>query len=398
MRNRAMSRTWLEVNLDVIRNNYKIARSKLKETTELIAVVKADAYGNGAPVVASILESEPGIYAFAVASFDEAEQLRLHGVKKPILILGYTAPHLAPELYSLDLTAALVSGEYARALDRYARQSGVTVKGHIKVDSGMSRLGIVNHSPRNFEAAVAEAEEILACDRLIIDGIFTHFATSGWEDTSFTDLQFANFKAVLDALTAKGYQLPHAHCCNSGAVVFHPECELHTVRTGSLLYGFQPDYGRPVPGLVSPSQLKSSIGQVKNLAPGDKVGYNCTYEVTRDMSIAVIPIGYADGLPYGMSNKGHILVNGQKAPVIGSVCMDQMMVDITGIEGVRPGQTVTIFGEDNDAFQSMIEVSKEAEAFPPQFFTNITSRVPRVYYENGMVVSYEALTGTGARL
>ncbi len=314
-----MSRTWLEVNLDVIRNNYKIARSKLKETTELIAVVKADAYGNGAPVVASILESEPGIYAFAVASFDEAEQLRLHGVKKPILILGYTAPHLAPELYSLDLTAALVSGEYARALDRYARQSGVTVKGHIKVDSGMSRLGIVNHSPRNFEAAVAEAEEILACDRLIIDGIFTHFATSGWEDTSFTDLQFANFKAVLDALTAKGYQLPHAHCCNSGAVVFHPECELHTVRTGSLLYGFQPDYGRPVPGLVSHSQLNSSIGQVKNLAPGDKVGYNCTYEVTRDMSIAVIPIGYADGLPYGMSNKGHILVNGQKAPVIGSV-------------------------------------------------------------------------------
>ena len=391
MKSRAMSRTWVEVDLSIITNNYRIARSKLQESTAFVAVVKANAYGNGAPVVAAALENEPGLYAFAVASFGEAEQLRARGVKKPILILGYTAPHLAPDLNRLDLTTAIVSGEYARALDRYAREAGCTVKGHIKVDSGMSRLGIVNHNPSQLEHAVAEAEEMLACERLEINGIFTHFATSGWEDTQFTDLQFRNFKSLLDALTEKGYHLPRAHCCNSGAVAFHPECELQTVRSGSLLYGFQPDRNRPIEGLRNPMQLKSSVGQIKQLEPGAKVGYNCTYEVQQDMTIAVIPIGYADGLPYGMSNQGSILVNGKWAPVVGTICMDQMMVDITGIEGVRPGQTVTIFGEDNDEMAGLIEQSVSVGAFPPQFFTNITSRVPRVYFKDGVAVGYEAL-------
>ena len=247
----------------------------------------------------------------------------------------------------MDLTTAIVSGEYARALNRYAREAGCTVKGHIKIDSGMSRLGIVDHHPDQLGQAVAEAEEMLSCERLEIDGIFTHFATSGWKDTEFTDMQFRNFKAVLDALTRKGYHLPRAHCCNSGAVAFHPECELQTVRSGSLLYGFQPDPTRPVAGLRSPISLKSCV-EKSQLERGDKIGYNCTYEVQGSMTIAVVPIGYADGLPYGMSNQGCILVNGKRAPVVGTICMDQMMVDITGIEGVRPGQTVTVFGEDND--------------------------------------------------
>ena len=391
MKSRAMSRTWVEVDLDVIRENYKIARSKIKDSTAFIAVVKANAYGNGAPVVAAALEDQPGLYAFAVASFGEAEQLRARGVKKPILILGYTAPHLAPDLYRMDLTTAIVSGEYARALNRYAREAGCTVKGHIKIDSGMSRLGIVNHHPDQLGQAVAEAEEMLSCERLEIDGIFTHFATSGWKDTEFTDMQFRNFKAVLDALTQKGYHLPRAHCCNSGAVAFHPECELQTVRSGSLLYGFQPDPTRPVAGLRSPISLKSCVGQLKQLERGDKIGYNCTYEVQGSMTIAVVPIGYADGLPYGMSNQGCILVNGKRAPVVGTICMDQMMVDITGIEGVRPGQTVTLFGEDNDEMLSLGELCSSIGAFPPQFLTNITGRVPRVYFKDGVSVGYEAL-------
>ncbi|MBQ2697426.1 MAG: alanine racemase [Clostridia bacterium] len=391
MRSRAMSRTWIEVDLDILVNNYRIARSKIKESTGFIAVVKANAYGNGAPVVAAALENEPGLYAFAVASFDEAEELRLRGIRKPILILGYTAPHLAADLARLDLTTAIVSGEYGRALDRYARDAGCKVKGHIKVDSGMSRLGIMNHGPDQLEAAIAEAEEILACQRLEIDAAFTHFATAGWQDTSFTEQQFNNFKALLDALEARGHKLPRSHCCNSGAVAFHPRCELSTVRSGSLLYGYQPDGKRPVEGLRMPTQLKSSVGQVKDLRPGDKVGYNLTYECTQPMTIAVIPIGYADGLPYSFSNKGRVLINGQWAPVVGTICMDQMMVDITGIEGVRPGQTITIFGEDNDVITNLFEQSLYVGAMPAQFATNITPRVPRVYLRGGMAVSSDSL-------
>lgn len=390
MRSRAMSRTWMEIDLDAFVNNYHVARSMIKESTGVIAVVKADAYGCGAPVVASILENEPGLYGFAVASFDEGEELRLRGIKKPIIILGYTAPHLAPDLAKLNLTTAIVSGEYARALDRYARQSGCVVKGHIKIDSGMSRLGIMNHYPEQFEDALAEAEEMLACQRLDINGIFTHFATADWMDKEFTKQQFRNFKSVLDALREKGYKLPVAHCSNSAAVVSHPECELEHVRAGTLLYGGQPSSDF-VPGLMMPYQMKSSIGQIKDLKPGDKVGYGLTYEAKEPMRIAVIPIGYADGLPYKYSNSGKVMINGKIAKVVGTICMDQMMVDITDIHDARPGQTITIYGEDNDEFLDIYEVGDEIDTYIFQFICNTSYRVPRVYFRNGMAVSYESL-------
>ncbi len=381
-------RTWIEIDLNAIANNYAIARTYLKDETGMIAVVKANAYGNGAPQVASLLEPERGVYGFGVASFEEGMRLRKAGIKKPVLILGYTPPGRALQLAENDLIATLTGGEYAQQLSERALEAGVTVRCHVKLDSGMNRLGVVGHP---VDGAVAEIEDMLQRKGLVIEGMFTHFAASNWANGDFTAWQFENFQEVLGALRQKGYALPVAHCCNSGGVVFHPECEMNFVRSGFLLYGTQPDPQRPVKGLKNPMQLKSQVAQVKDLKAGDVVGYDCTYEVKSPMRIAVVPVGYADGLPYGMSNQGSILVNGKWAPVVGTICMDQMMVDITGIEGVRPGQTVTIFGEDNDEMAGLIEQSVSVGAFPPQFFTNITSRVPRVYFKDGVAVGYEAL-------
>ena len=216
-------RTWVEIDLDAIANNYAVARSFLREQTRMIAVVKANAYGNGAPQVARLLEGEPGVYGFGVASFEEGMRLRRAEITKPILILGYTPPGRAALLAANSLIATLTEGEYARCLSKAACAAGVTVRCHVKLDTGMNRLGVVG---RPVERAVAEIEGMLALKGVQVEGIFTDFAASNWEDGGFAARQFETFTEVLGRLRAKGHALPLAHCCNSGGVVFHPECEL----------------------------------------------------------------------------------------------------------------------------------------------------------------------------
>lgn len=379
-------RTWVEIDLDAIANNYAVARSFLREQTRMIAVVKANAYGNGAPQVARLLEGEPGVYGFGVASFEEGMRLRRAEITKPILILGYTPPGRAALLAANSLIATLTEGEYARCLSKAACDAGVTVRCHVKLDTGMNRLGVVG---RPVERAVAEIEGMLALKGLQAEGIFTHFAASNWEDGDFTARQFETFTEVLGRLRAKGHALPLAHCCNSGGVVFHPECELDCVRSGFLLYGTQPDPDRPVPGLKNPMQLKSQVAQLKEVGPGDVVGYDCTYEVTRPMRIAVVPVGYADGLPFGLSNRGEMLVGGQRAPIVGKVCMDQTMIDVTHIDGVRRGDVVTVFGRDGGQELSVTEMAERAGVFAPGVFCNLNARVTRLFYLGGELVDSE---------
>ena len=379
-------RSWMEIELDAILNIYEIARKHLKKETRLIAVVKADAYGCGAPQVARLLEEQEGVCAFGVASFDEGVRLRRAGIRKPILILGYTPPELAAELAEQQLTATLTDSEYARALSDCAVRAGVTVGCHVKLDTGMSRLGILGHP---VERAVAEIAALFQLQGLAIGGIFTHFAASNWEDGSFNDYQFQNFVQVTEELRRQGLALPVAHCCNSGAVVFHPECDLGYVRFGFLLYGVQPDPARPVEGLREPIQLKTLVAQVKELAPGARIGYDCTFEVKQPMRIAVVPIGYADGLPYGLSNCGEMLVRGQRAPIVGKVCMDQTMLDVTHIPEVQRGDIVTVFGRDGREEISVMELAQKAGVFAPGFFCNLNARVPRIFLKNGEIAEYE---------
>ncbi len=379
-------RTWIEIDLNAIANNYAIARTYLKDETGMIAVVKANAYGNGAPQVASLLEPERGVYGFGVASFEEGMRLRKAGIKKPVLILGYTPPGRALQLAENDLIATLTGGEYAQQLSERALEAGVTVRCHVKLDSGMNRLGVVGHP---VDGAVAEIEDMLQRKGLVIEGMFTHFAASNWANGDFTAWQFENFQEVLGALRQKGYALPVAHCCNSGGVVFHPECEMNFVRSGFLLYGTQPDPQRPVKGLKNPMQLKSQVAQVKDLKAGDVVGYDCTYEVKSPMRIAVVPVGYADGLPFGLSNRGCMLVRGQRAPIVGKVCMDQTMVDVTKIEGVKRGDVVTIFGRDGEEELPITELADTAGVFAPGVFCNLNARVTRLFLRGDELVDCE---------
>ncbi|NLT58841.1 MAG: alanine racemase [Clostridiales bacterium] len=387
--NRAMHRTWVEVDLDRVWANLQNALSKIHEDTTFIAVVKADAYGHGAPALAKLLEEEPRVTAFGVASIDEAIQLRERGIERRILVLGFVDELLAEEIAKWDLTVPLVSARHARAMDREAARARVKVKGQIKIDSGMCRLGIVNHCEQDLSGAVEEALEILSLGNLEVDGIFTHFSTSGWEDTHYADFQYENFKKVLEAVEEKGYPMPFAHCCNSGAIHFHPEFALRAVRSGSLLYAVQPDSKRPILEMSMPMQLRSRIAQIKTVREGAFIGYDCTYQVKGEMQIAIIPAGYADGIPSAMSNKGWLLVGGQKAPVVGKVCMDQLMVDVTGIEGVEEGQVVTVFGQDGAYYQDMFKLCAEIGAHPAQLLCNLTKRVPRVYYKDGEIAFVE---------
>ncbi|MBQ3077906.1 MAG: alanine racemase [Clostridia bacterium] len=382
----ARRRTWVEIDLDAIRENYRISRQFLKDSTGMIAVVKANAYGSGAPQVARLLEEEEGVTAFGVASFDEGERLRRAGIEKPVLILGYTPPYLAASLAALSLTVTVTSLAYAKELSAAATAASVELSVHVKVDTGMNRLGL---AALPTDEAAWEVAAIGRLPGLSATGIFTHFAASNWADGDFTARQFAAFSALLQALDERGCRPPLAHCCNSAALVFHPECELTCVRSGFLLYGYQPDPDRPVAGIRFPMQMKSLVAQVKTVPPGGLVGYDCTYEARASLRLAVVPVGYADGLPYGLSNRGAMLVKGARAPIVGKVCMDQTMLDVTHIPDVREGDVVTIFGEDGTAALPVTELAQTAGVFAPGFFCNVNARVPRLFSRGGEVVECE---------
>ena len=393
LQHRAMQRTWLEIDLDVIRHNYDILTSHIQPGTELVVVVKGDGYGNGAGMVADLLGHNALVAGLAVASLDEGIELRRRGHNKTILLFCYTPPELAAEIAAHDLTTTLWSAEQARALDAAAKAAGCRPRAHIKLDTGMCRLGVACRRPEQIETARAECEEILACEHLDISGIYTHFATSGWLDTKQTDAQFANFKAVVDGLEAKGHTLPQIHCANSGATMFHPRMHCGLVRSGCMLYGIQccwPDQIRET--AKHPMQVRGRIAQIQHLLPGDLIGYDQAYPVTAPMTIAILATGYGDGIPARIFGTTGPLVNGKVAPVVG-ISMDQMMIDITEIAGVREGQIVTFAGEDHGTVRDIEQTGEAMGVHPGNFLTGFPRRVPRVYYRNGAIIAVEGLLG-----
>ncbi|MCL2568830.1 MAG: alanine racemase [Oscillospiraceae bacterium] len=393
LKHRAMQRTWLEIDLDVLQNNYDILTSHMQPDTELIVVVKGDGYGAGAAMVADTLGHEKRVAGFAVASLDEGIELRNRGHKKTILLFCYIPPELAEEIAAYDLTTTLWSAEQARALDEAAKAAGVHIKAHIKLDTGMCRLGIACRYPDQYEAAIAECEEILALEHLDITGIYTHLPTSGWLDTRQTDAGFENFKTIVDALEAKGYKLPQIHCANSGAAMFHPRMHYNLVRSGCILYGIQclwPDQVREA--ATHPMRVKARIAQIRELRPGDLIGYDQAYKVTEQMTIAILATGYADGIPARIFGTTGPLVNGKVAPVVG-MCMDQMMIDITGIEGVTETQIVTFVGEDHGAYRDLEQTCAAIGVHPGDFPTGFPRRVPRIYYKGGEIIAVDGFLG-----
>ena len=381
MEDTILRRTWAEIDLDALAHNYRRARELTGPGVRYLGVVKADAYGHGAIQVAAQLE-ELGADYLAVSSLDEARELRHGGIDAPILILGHTPPEMVPELIRYHITQAVSAQAKAEEYSAAAAGCGGTLKVHIKVDTGMSRLGFLVRGG-HFEGGVAAIAASCALPGLEAEGIFTHFAVSDEDQPAceaYTRDQFALFMKVLDALAEKGRTFPIRHCANSGALARYPEMYLDMVRPGIALYGVGADAARL--GLQPVMALKSSVSTIKIFDPDTDISYGRTYRTQGKTRIGVLPIGYADGLFRGLSNRLSVVTEQGPAPIRGRICMDMTMVDLTGLTEVKVGSEVEIFGRR----QSVDRLAEMLDTISYELLCAVSKRVPRVYLRDGQVV------------
>ena len=385
-------RFWAEIDMDAARDNFFAVRRMLGEGTRLCCVVKANAYGHGAIYLARLYE-ELGAELFAVSNIEEAMQLRRGGIKRPVLILGYTPSECAALLAENEISQAVFSYEYAKMLDESARAAGVRVSVHIKVDTGMGRLGFI-YKPCGADGRSADTVEqiVHACelDALSPDGIFTHFALAdgGAEGEEYTRAQLEYFKRLVGELKDRGLSFSLCHAANSASILDFPEYGLDMVRAGIVLYGVSPSEDiRARIGLRPVMALRAVVSFVKDIEKGDAISYGSRFVAERRMRIATVPVGYADG--YLRSNgegRTYMLVHGKRAPIVGRICMDQLMLDVTDIEGVAMGDTVTVIGKDGDEEITVQMIAERNGTIPYEIMCAVGERVPRFYLSNGRVL------------
>ena len=374
-------RIWAEVDLDAIAQNVKNLKNHLTPGTKMMAVVKADAYGHGVEHVSHTLE-DSGVDFFGVSSLSEAIQLRQLGRTLPILILGYTPPECAKELASYQLTQTVYSPEYALALSVTAVKEQVTLSCHIKLDVGMGRLGFSAKE----DDCVTAIKAVYDLPALSFTGIFTHFPSAdldGDPDGSITKEQIRLFTKRVEQLQEQGLVFEICHCCNSAGSIEFANGHLAMVREGIALYGYSPSKELAGKVALQPAMtLKTVVSMVKTMHKGDTISYGQTVTLQEDRKIATVCIGYADGYPRALSSKGYMLVNGKKAPVVGRVCMDQLLLDVTHIEGVTMGTEVTVFGNDKQEQLPLEEVAALCNTIHYELMCVLGKRVPRVYLQN----------------
>lgn len=378
MKNNKYYRVYAEINLDAIVKNVDNLMALTKENTGALAVVKADGYGHGDVAVAKAVAQK--VTGYAVATLDEAVNLRENSVKKPILVLGYVDPYEFDILVSHEITATVFDVETAQLLADAARVQKKQAHCHIKVDTGMRRIGLEPD-----ENGIAIVKQITALKELSADGIFTHFAASDETDKTSAEHQFKLFTDFTGRLEKEGIHFTYRHCANSAAVIDMPQVDLDMVRLGIAMYGMYPsdEVKKEKVELFPALDLKSHITMVKEIPAGEKVSYGGTFTTTRTTKLATVSVGYGDGYPRALSSKGYVLVRGQKAPIVGRVCMDQMMVDVTDIENVTRADIVTLIGKDGDAEITVEEIAALAGTFNYEFVCDLGKRIPRSYYLNG---------------
>lgn len=375
----AVNRVRADIDLDAVLYNMESMHKKLKPGTKIAAVVKADAYGHGAVEISRVLENLPYLWGYAVATSNEAMQLVEAGRKKPIIILGLSFPEQFEEIVENDLRPAVCTYETAQALSDIAAEKNKVCHIHIKVDTGMSRIG--------FQVTPESADTVARISKLpniMIEGIFTHFARADESSKAPAYEQFKQFEKMIAMVEEKGVQIPLKHCSNSAGIVEIPECNMDMVRAGITLYGLWPseEVDKTKISLKPVMSLRSRVAYVKELLPGRQISYGGTFTVKKKMTVATVPVGYGDGYARGLSNKGWVLIKGQKAPICGRVCMDQCMVDVTDIPGVKIGDTVTLLGKDADEEITMEQLGELSGRFNYEFACLITPRVPRIYHKN----------------
>ena len=382
-----LKRTWSEINLDALINNYKKLREKTDPGVKFLGVVKADAYGHGAIMVAKALE-EAGADYLAVSSIDEAMELRLNGVKMPVLILGHTPKEQVERLLEYDITQAVTCKAKAVEYSAEAVRLRKTLKVHIKVDTGMSRLGYLCEGDY-FNNGIDGISEAVNMSGLDAEGIFTHFAVSdepGDECRKYTQHQFRLFTDVIaqvEERTGKRFRL--RHCANTGAVARYPETYLDMVRPGLLLYGYG-EFAAEL-GLQPVMTLKTNISTIKTYPAGTAVSYGGIFKTERTTRVGVVPYGYADGFFRALSNKCTLMTSAGPARQIGKICMDMCMLDITDMPGVTVGSEIEIFGQHNP-IEKLAEI---AGTIPYELTCAVSKRVPRDYIRDGKVIGKELL-------
>ena len=373
------SRVKAVVSLDSIAHNFSEMRKNIHKDTKIIAVLKADGYGHGAGAIAHLIEDYDYIWGFAVATAQEALSLVSNGTTKPVLILGHVFEEDYKELAAADVRIAVSEAASAKGYAAAGKSLGKTVHIHLALDTGMSRIG--------FSDSQESLEEIAALEKipnLKIEGIFTHFARADEEDITPAVEQFEKFMTFTERLKERGVHIPMKHCSNSAGIIRLPQANLNAVRAGITIYGIYPskEVERDVIRLLPAMELKSHVSFVKTLPKGRAISYGGTFVTERDTVVATIPVGYADGYPRSLSNKGWVLIHGKKAPILGRVCMDQFMVDVTEISGVHTGDSVTLMGKDGEEFLSVEELGDLSGRFSYEFICDISRRVPRVYIKN----------------
>ena len=379
-----LKRTWAEIDLDALRHNYETLTRNLPEGCRFLGVVKADAYGHGAVPVARELQALGAGY-LAVSNYEEALQLRRADVSLPILILGYTPVEFAVDEAALHITQEVHSLEYGKALSQALEGSGQTLTVHMKIDTGMSRLGFIAYDRPE---TVPELVELWNLKNLNVEGAFMHFAVADTaSELEYTRMQHQRFMEVLDALKEQGIEPNIIHCANSAATIAFPEYAHDMVRPGIATYGLAPsDEMQGMADLQPLMSLKTTVAAIRPFEAGITVSYGRTYKTPVPRTIAVCPIGYADGLQRRLSGKLHFLLHGKQVPVVGRICMDMCMVDITDVPEAKVGDTVTVVGTDGGETVTWDDWAAQLGTISYELVCDINKRVPRLYLKNGEVV------------
>ncbi len=387
-------RTWAEIDLNRIEHNFKLIKKQLSVGTKMCCVIKADAYGHGALELAALYE-RLGASFFAVSNLEEALELRMGGIKTPILILGFTPASYVCELSDYNISQAVFSVEYAQELSEYAQSMNVTVKAHIKVDTGMSRIGLMCQNTET-DTPVKDAMEIVSLDGLSVEGIFTHFAVSDEkeEGRDYTEHQIDCFNYIINGMKENGFDTDKIikHCSNSAAIMDYKNANMDMVRAGIILYGLAPSGKLKGQLELKPAmEIKSVIAHIKEIEPGTTVSYGRTFTADKKLKIATVPIGYADGYIRNLAESAYMIVCGKKAKVIGRICMDQCMIDVTDIKNVRVGDTVIVVGKSGKYEISMDDVASWTGTINYEVACLVGKRVPRVYIKNKEVTAVKGL-------
>ncbi len=382
-------RVYASIDLDAVRENAEHMKGNLSEKTKLMGVIKTDGYGHGAIPIAKELEPLDYMFGFAVATAEEAFILRKAGITKPVLILGYTFPYSYERLIEEKVRMAVFREDSLEAISTAVKKlrekdSGITAKVHIKVDTGMSRIGI-----RPDKEGLEFVKKLLKTEGLEAEGILTHFARADETDKTSVLQQLSVFKDFIDEIeTETGYRIPVRHCDNSAGIIELPEGNMDVARAGIILYGLWPsdEVRRDIVALKPALSLYSHIVYVKEIEAGTPVSYGGTFVSERKMKIATVPIGYGDGYPRSLSGKGYVLIHGKKADILGRICMDQFMVDVSGIEDVKEGDLVTLIGVDGEERITMEELGDLSGRFNYELACNLGKRIPRVYIKGGEIL------------